>query len=194
MSHAEAAEWRRRPRGRPRTRHAPSHRPRSHGYPFRTFALSHFRTFALRTHCPLPRTLAFDYGERRIGVAVSDPTRTIASPLTTLQRRAGKRPPWPEIARLVQEQEAAELVVGLPLDLAGEEGAWAAEVRGFGADLARRTGLAVHWMDERLSSVRAEQVVRGLGLKRGQRQEKERVDAAAAAVILEGWLALQRNR
>src|SRR5215218_7811857 len=89
---------------------------------------------------PMGRTIAFDYGERRIGIAVSDPTRTIASPLATLQRRAGKRPPWPEIARLVREQEADEAVVGLPLDLAGDEGAWAAEVRAFGDDLARRTG------------------------------------------------------
>ena len=97
----------------------------------------------------MSRTIAFDYGERRIGVAVSDPTRTIASPLTTLQRRAGKRPPWAEIAAIVQEQEADEAVIGLPLDLAGEEGAWAAEVRQFGDDLARRTGLPVQWMDER---------------------------------------------
>ena len=142
----------------------------------------------------MPRTIAFDYGERRIGVAVSDPTRTIASPLTTLHRRAGKRPPWAVIAALVAEQEADEAVIGLPLDLAGEEGSWAAEVRQFGADLARRTGLPVHWMDERLSSVRAERAVRGMGLKKSAREEKERIDAAAAALILEGYLALRRNR
>jgi putative holliday junction resolvase len=138
------------------------------------------------------RTLAFDYGERRIGVAVSDPTRTIASPLTTLHRRAGKRPPWPEIARLVDEQEADEAVIGLPLDLRGDEGAWAADVRAFGDDLARRTGLPVHWMDERMSSVRAERAVRGMGLGKARREEKERVDATAAALILEGFLALRR--
>jgi len=142
----------------------------------------------------MSRTIAFDYGERRIGVAVSDPTRTLATPLTTLHRRAGKRPPWPEIAELVRQQEADEAVVGLPLDLTGEEGAWAAEVRAFGDDLARRTGLPVHWMDERLSSVRAERVIRGMGLKKSAREQKERIDAGAAAVILEGFLALRRNR
>jgi putative Holliday junction resolvase len=142
----------------------------------------------------MSRTIAFDFGERRIGVAVSDPTRTIATPLTTLQRRAGKRPPWPEIAEIVRQQEADEAVVGLPLDLAGEEGAWAAEVRAFGDDLARRTGLPVHWMDERLSSVRAERSIRGMGLKKSDREQKERIDAGAAAVILEGFLALRRNR
>jgi putative Holliday junction resolvase len=142
----------------------------------------------------MSRTIAFDYGERRIGVAVSDPTRTIATPLTTLTRRAGTRPPWAEIAEIVRQQEADEAVIGLPLDLAGKEGAWAAEVRGFGDDLARRTGLPVHWMDERLSSVRAERAVRGMGLKKSEREQKGRIDAAAAAVILENWLALRRNQ
>jgi putative Holliday junction resolvase len=139
----------------------------------------------------MPRTLALDYGERRIGVAVSDPSRTIASPLATLQRRAGKRPPWAEITRLVGEQEVDEAVVGLPLDLSGEETDWTREVRAFGADLERRTGLAVHWIDERLTSVAAERAVRGMGLKKGQREQKGRVDAAAAALILS--LYLQRR-
>lgn len=134
------------------------------------------------------RVLALDYGLRRIGVAVSDPTRTIASPLTTLVRRAGKRPPWPELGRIVEEREVVEFVVGLPLDLAGEEGDWAAEVRSFGAELERRFGLPVHWMDERLSSVRAEEAVRSLGLRKKQREQKERVDATAAAIILRDFL------
>lgn len=134
------------------------------------------------------RILALDYGERRIGVALSDPTHTIASPLATLKRRAGKRPPWPEIMRLIQENEVEEVVIGLPLDLSGEEGEWAAEVRTFGEHLARRTDLPVHWIDERLTSVRAERAVRSLGLKRSQREEKERVDAAAAALILQNFL------
>ncbi|HET7322508.1 MAG TPA: Holliday junction resolvase RuvX [Longimicrobiaceae bacterium] len=138
--------------------------------------------------------MSLDYGEKRIGVGLSDPTRTIASPLTTLTRRAGKRPPWPEIRRLVEEHEVTEVVIGLPLDLSGEEGEWAAEVRAFGAEVERRLSLPVHWVDERLSSVSAERAVRGLGLKRSQREEKGRVDAAAAAVILQAYLARERNR
>lgn len=141
----------------------------------------------------MARTIAFDYGERRIGVAVSDPTRTIAQPLTTFTRRPGKRPPWPEIAQLVRAQEADEAVIGLPLGLDGEEGAWAAEVRAFGAEVERRTGLPVRWVDERMTSVRAERTIREMGLKKTDRQQKERVDATAAAVILEGWLARRRN-
>lgn len=137
----------------------------------------------------MSRILALDYGERRIGVALSDPTRTIASPLTTLARRAGKRPPWPEIRRLIEEHEVAEVVVGLPLALSGEEGEWAREVRDFGAEVERRTGLPVHFVDERLSSVQAQRAVRGIGLKKSAREEKERIDAAAAAVILQSYLA-----
>jgi putative holliday junction resolvase len=135
------------------------------------------------------RILAVDFGKRRIGIALSDPTRTIASPLTTLTRREGKRPPWPELQRLIREHEVHEVVIGLPLDLGGEEGEWAREVRVFGDDLVRRTGLPVHWVDERMSSVLAERAVRGMGLKRSQREEKERVDAAAAAILLQQFLA-----
>lgn len=141
----------------------------------------------------LGRILALDYGARRIGIALTDPTRTIASPVTTLKRRAGKRPPWAELARIVEEQEVSEFVVGLPLDLAGDEGDWAAEVRAFGEQLNRRFGLPIHWVDERLSSVMAEQAVRGIGLKRGEREKKERVDAAAAAIILQAYLRQREN-
>jgi putative Holliday junction resolvase len=136
----------------------------------------------------MSRILALDYGARRIGIAVSDPTRTIASPLATLTRRTGKRPPWPEIGRLIQEQEATELVVGLPLTLQGDASEWTEEVREFGAHLERRFGLPVHWVDERLTSVLAERAVRGMGLKRSEREEKGRVDAAAAALILRAFL------
>lgn len=133
--------------------------------------------------------MGVDYGERRIGVALSDPTRTIASPLTTLTRRAGKRPPWRELERLVQEHGVAEIVVGLPLALSGNDTAWTNEVRAFAAKLGERCARPVHMIDERMSSVQAERAVRGSGLKRGQREEKERVDTAAAAIILREFLA-----
>jgi len=141
----------------------------------------------------MPRTMALDYGERRIGIALSDPLRMIASPLGTLQRRAGKRPPWAEIGKLVEEHEVDEAVVGLPLNLAGDETEWTKEVRAFGEDLARRTGLPVSFIDERMTSVAAERAVRGMGLKRTEREQKERIDSAAAALILDAWLR-QRPR
>jgi putative holliday junction resolvase len=139
------------------------------------------------------RILGVDYGQRRIGLALSDPTATIASPLGTLTRRAGKRPPWAELMRLVEEHEVDELVIGLPLDLRGDEGEWAAGVRAFGEQLGRRTDLVVHWIDERMSSVMAERAVRELGLRRRQREDKTRIDAAAAAVLLQRYLQQRRN-
>lgn len=134
-----------------------------------------------------------DYGQRRIGLALSDPSRTIASPFGTLRRRPGKRPPIAELERLVREHEVTELVVGLPLDLQGQESDWTREVRSFGETLQRRTGLSVTFVDERLTSVAAERAVRGSGLKRSQREEKGRVDAAAAAIILQTFLARHRR-
>lgn len=142
----------------------------------------------------MTRVLGIDFGERRIGIALSDPTWTIASPFGTLTRRKGKRPPWAELMRIVTEQEVGEIVIGLPLDLAGEEGEWAAETRQFGEQLGRRTALPIHWVDERMTSVRAERAIRSLGLKRSAREQKERVDAAAAALILELYLRSCRPR
>ncbi|HUE96860.1 MAG TPA: Holliday junction resolvase RuvX [Longimicrobiaceae bacterium] len=137
------------------------------------------------------RVLGIDYGERRIGLALSDPTGTIASPLVTLTRRPGKRPPWSELERLVRESEVEEVVVGLPLALSGEEGPWAAEVREFAEKVATRTGLPVRLLDERMTSVRAERLVRTSGLPKGKREEKARVDATAAAIILQNHLDMR---
>lgn len=132
--------------------------------------------------------LGVDYGMRRVGLALSDPTGTLASPLTTLRRRRGKRPPVAAVAELARTHEAEGIVVGLPLTLRGEEDDWCAEVRRFGEALAERTGLPVTWVDERFTSVQAERAVRSAGLPRSEREDKARVDAGAAAVILQTWL------
>ena len=136
----------------------------------------------------MPRILGIDYGERRVGLALSDPTATIASPLPTLKRRAGKRPPVAPVSRLVEEHEVEEIVVGLPLTLDGEESDWTREVRAFGAAVGERTGRPVAFQDERMTSVRAERAVRSVGLPRSKREEKERIDAAAAVLILQAYL------
>lgn len=139
------------------------------------------------------RVLAVDYGEKRVGIAVSDPTATIAQPLTVLVRRPGKRPPVQAVADLCREQEATHVVVGLPLTLEGTDSDWTREVRQFGEKLGERTGLAVTFTDERMTSVVAERAVRSLGLKRRERERKERVDSAAAMLILQSYLN-QKNR
>ncbi len=136
----------------------------------------------------MPRVLGVDYGERRVGLAVSDPTGTIAQPLPTLTRRAGKRPPVQAIADLAREWQVEAIVVGLPLTLAGDDSDWTRETRAFGEKLALRTGLPLHFLDERMTSVRAERAVRALGLRRAAREDKTRVDAAAAVLILQAFL------
>ena len=134
------------------------------------------------------RALGIDFGDRRIGLALSDPTGTLASPLTTLTYRTGKRPPVGEVERIARESGVERLIVGLPLDLAGEETERCAAARKLGDALARRLGVLVEYVDERMTSVRAERLVRSSGLPRSERERKERVDAAAAALILQGWL------
>ena len=142
----------------------------------------------------MSRVLAVDYGERRVGLAISDPSRTIAQPLPTLQRKRGKRPPIQAILDIVQANEVTALVVGLPLTLAGTDSDWTTEVRAFGDKLAERSGLSVSFVDERLSSVAAERAVRSLGLPKRERERKERIDAAAAVLILQFHLdALRRQ-
>ena len=134
------------------------------------------------------RVLGIDFGERRIGLALSDPTGTLASPLPTLKRRAGKRPPLTTLIELIQENKVEALVLGLPLTLRGEESDWTRLIRDVGDALHARTGLPVYYMDERFTSVRAEKAVRGIGLPKKKREEKGRVDAAAAILILQSWL------
>lgn len=134
------------------------------------------------------RILGLDFGDRRIGVALSDPTATLASPLETIHRRRGKRVPLAALERLARDHGVGALVVGLPLTLEGDEDAWCAAVRTAGDELARRLEVPVTYVDERLSSVQAEQAIRASGRPRHVREEKDRVDSAAAAVILQRHL------
>ncbi|NNF25672.1 MAG: Holliday junction resolvase RuvX [Gemmatimonadetes bacterium] len=130
--------------------------------------------------------LAIDPGVRRFGVALSDPTRTLATPLTTLVRRKGKRAPVAAIEALVREHCVVAVIVGLPDGREGADLAWIDEIRRFAETLRTRTGLPVHLHDESYSTVEAlsklneaQQTTRG---------EKGRIDAAAATVILQDWL------
>lgn len=119
---------------------------------------------------------------------MSDPTNTLATPLQTLVRRAGKRPPIKQMAEIASEHAVGQLVVGLPVSLDGTEGEWCAEVRAMGQKLAERMGVPLAFIDERMTSVRAERAVRSVGLSKTDRQQKGRVDAAAAQLILQAWL------
>ena len=129
------------------------------------------------------RLLAIDYGERRVGLAISDPTGTIASPAGTILRRAGKRPPIAEIVRRAQELEARGFVVGLPLDGEGEETPRSDEVRKISVELERRTGLPVELVDERFTTAAALRAIREMG--GSTRGRKKDVDALAATILLQ---------
>jgi putative Holliday junction resolvase len=137
------------------------------------------------------RVLGIDFGERRVGLALSDPSATIATPLPTIVRRAGKRPPVAAVVEIIQQNDVERAVVGLPLNLSGEETEWTAQVREFGKKVSERAGIPVDFLDERLTSVQAERAVRSIGLKRSEREQKGRIDAAAAVLLLQTFLDRQ---
>lgn len=134
------------------------------------------------------RLLAIDYGERRIGLAISDPSGTIASPVGAIIRRAGKRAPIAEIIRRAEALEARGFVVGLPLDGNGDETPRSTETRRIAAELAKRTGLPVELVDERFTTAAALRAVHEMG--GSTRGRKADVDALAAAVLLQHALGL----
>ncbi|HET7623007.1 MAG TPA: Holliday junction resolvase RuvX [Gemmatimonadaceae bacterium] len=135
------------------------------------------------------RILAIDYGEKRIGLAVSDPTRTVAAPAGHIARRAGKRPPIAEIIRRAGEYEARAFVLGLPLDDLGDDTPRSEEVRRIGAELERRTGCPVSFVDERYTTAAALRTVREMGgTTRGRKGD---VDALAATILLQHALRLE---
>ena len=134
------------------------------------------------------RVLGIDLGERRVGVAVSDPTGSIAQPLPTLRRRTGKRMPLSTLQNLAEQYEVQEIVMGIPLAPSGGDTEWTRTVRETASKLEERSGLPVHLVVERFTSKAAERAVRHIGLPKKKREEKGRVDAAAAVLILQSWL------
>lgn len=132
---------------------------------------------------PRGRLLAVDYGERRVGLAISDPTGTIASPAGAIVRRAGKRPPIAEIVRRAEALEARGYVIGLPLDGDGNDTPRSLEVRAIAREIERRTGLSVELVDERYTTAAALRSIREMG--GSTRGRKADVDALAASVLLQ---------
>jgi putative Holliday junction resolvase len=129
--------------------------------------------------------LGLDPGERRIGVALAVPGRSMALPLTVLDATGD----WQmALAGLVAEHSVAAVVVGLPVSLSGSEGAAAARAREFAAAVGERLGLPVHLVDERLSTVAAGRALAEAGVRGRRARAKGAVDRSAAAVILQAWL------
>lgn len=142
---------------------------------------------------PIPSTgriLCVDWGEIRFGLAVSDETQLIATPLATLTRRPGKRFPMPALLEQLGRAKPVGIVVGLPLESSGREGPKALEVRALAARIGERSLLPIELVDERMSTARALGVIAEQGgSTRGRRGD---VDALAAAVILQQFLDSRR--
>ncbi len=136
------------------------------------------------------RVLGLDIGERRIGVALSDPEGIIAIALTVIERKS-EDTALQQLSDLTQEHEVERIVIGLPRSLDGSLGKQAQAVQTFAESLAGCTELSVVTWDERLSTVAAERMMIEAGVKREKR--KERLDSVAAAFILQGYLDRERS-
>jgi putative holliday junction resolvase len=138
------------------------------------------------------RILALDVGDARIGVAVSDPTELLATPLNII-KRLNAASDMQVVQRLIGEQGAGKLVMGLPIALEGGEGMQAEKVRAFAAQLGSAIAIPIEMYDERFSTVTAREYMRESGKKKRGRG-KQHDDDIAAAVILQNYLDEKRER
>ena len=137
------------------------------------------------------RTLALDYGEARIGVAISDPSGLLAQPLETIATRPGDVAALARIAEIVKAQEVDQIVIGLPLHMSGRKGPEVERTNAFGDRVRKRTGVPVEYLDERWTSREAERTLSDAGVSR--KKQRGRVDPIAAALLLRTWLELRRK-
>ena len=137
------------------------------------------------------RALGIDLGSKRIGVAVSDRSGTIATPLTVLRRSGRPADDHRRIAALVVEEEAERVVVGLPLSLSGEVGRAAQSAIAEAERMATVVGVPVETYDERLTTVTADRTL--MELQMNAQARRRVVDKVAAAVMLQSWLDSRRS-
>lgn len=130
--------------------------------------------------------LGLDLGSRRIGVAISDAARILATPYETINRVGDRSVEHARIGEIIASESAVAVVVGMPLSLSGEVGPAARAVRSELKGLRRRLGVPVDTVDERLTTVSAEAELDRMGVD--NRRRREMVDQIAAAVLLQAWL------
>lgn len=138
------------------------------------------------------RIMALDVGDKRIGIAFSDPTGTLATPFGATERGAKTSDDVAEILRLAEREGAGEIVVGMPYTLSGERGAQASKTAAFVRELRGMADIPIAAVDERLSTAQANRLLRESPSpkrrRKPRRDNRARVDASAAAVILQGYL------
>lgn len=137
------------------------------------------------------RVMAIDYGDARTGVAVSDAAGLLTGYTTVIQSRRAERVAE-EIAKLVQERRAEELVMGFPRNMDGTEGPRADLYRAFAALVEEKSGMPVRLWDERRTTIEAHQILHASGKR--MKAHKKNVDAVAASLILEGYLTWKRRQ
>ena len=135
------------------------------------------------------RIAAIDYGTVRIGIAITDPSQRIASPLENYNRR-NERLDDRFFRELMAAERVCGIVVGLPVHMSGNESAKSQEARRFGARLGELTGLPVVYFDERYTSAIADEMLQGAGLT--SKKRKARLDKLAAQILLSAWLESSR--
>ncbi len=135
------------------------------------------------------RILGLDFGTRRVGVAISDPTNVIATGVTTLENSPRL---IDELGAIIREYGPVLIVVGMPITLKGEKGRKALEAEAFAQRIGVQLNLPVVFADERFSSVQAQETLREMGVGRKRRRSKSTIDRMAAALILQGYLDAAR--
>ncbi len=138
----------------------------------------------------MARALGIDFGEKRIGLAISDPSGRLAVPLETLERK-NDRAALAELTRLIEAEGVERVVVGEPRNLDGSRGPAAERAAGFAGKLARATGLPCELVDESLTSVEAAERLREAGVD--PRRAPSRIDAIAAQILLQEVLDRRRD-
>jgi putative Holliday junction resolvase len=133
------------------------------------------------------RIMGIDFGEARIGIALSDLTTTLATPTTVLHEKDKGRQ-INRVVELIAEHEVGTVVVGIPYQLDGTEGTMAKMAGKYAEKLGRVSGVEVVRFDERLTSMQAERLLKASGKKGKKRRIKDSIDMAAAAVILQAYL------
>ena len=137
--------------------------------------------------------MGLDYGDKTVGVAISDELLVTAQPIETIEReRANKlRKTYQRLEALISEYNVEKIVIGRPLNMNGTEGERVETTRAFADELSRRTGLEIIEVDERLTTVEANRILEETGVANSAR--KDYIDKMAAAIILQSYLDLQTN-
>ena len=129
--------------------------------------------------------LSIDYGEKRVGLAMTDPLKMFAVPFATIENNSDVSL-FDELLKIIDAHDIKKIIIGLPLSIAGEDTPKTIEVREFYKKLSEKTDIPLVWWDERYSTCEASEILKNKGLS--LRESKEKIDQVAAAVILKSYL------